>query len=156
YRLFWAKAGLVAGGFAVFGRFPDPVGAGWVQGYLLLLPRGLLQGILGRPACLCRRRASKAIPWRGVLSIDNSEYPPLFLVSRPGFSSHSGPRRLRGDVVSGSRLEPRGFRHRAGHTGARCQRHSSDLLYAGLPLHAPPRWGQAGSAAAEGASEESL
>src|SRR5262245_56053025 len=63
-----SKARLVACRLAVLGRFPDPVGARWFQGYLLLLPRGLLQGILGRPACLCRRRASKAIPWRAVLS----------------------------------------------------------------------------------------
>ena len=43
--------------------FPGPL-----PGHLLLLPRRVLQGVLGRPAGLRRRRAAEAVPRRGRLS----------------------------------------------------------------------------------------
>ena len=64
-----------------FGRMPDvdaglghwrdahPVGAGRISSHLLLLPRGLLQSFLGRPAFLHGRRAAEDISWRTIFSV---------------------------------------------------------------------------------------
>ena len=58
-QLVWPEAWLVAGGAAVLRRAPDSLGAGFPL-HVLLLPRRLLQGVLGRPAVVrCRRAAQR-------------------------------------------------------------------------------------------------
>ena len=58
----------------------------WAPGrlplHLLLLPRRLLQGVLGRPARLRGRRAAQVLPRRALLPADPPEHPSLFPVPR--------------------------------------------------------------------------
>src|SRR4029450_7460837 len=70
------------------------LGAGWLPGNVLLLSRRLLQGVLGGSSFLHSRRAAQEISRRGFLSFDRAEYPPVFSLSRPGISYHSGPGRV--------------------------------------------------------------
>ena len=53
------KAGMVAGRAAILGGDADPLGAGRFPLHLLLLPRRLLQGVLGGSAVVRRRRAAQ-------------------------------------------------------------------------------------------------
>ena len=52
-RDFRAEAGLVAGLAFVFASSLSALGASRVPAHLLLLPRRILQGVLGGPASLC-------------------------------------------------------------------------------------------------------
>ena len=58
---FGPQASVVARGVAVFRGTADPMGAGRLSLHLLLLPRRLLQGVLGRPSFLRRRRAAQEL-----------------------------------------------------------------------------------------------
>ena len=58
---FGPEAGLVAGLAALFAGAADPLGARRVPRYLLLLPRRVLQGVLGGPAVVRRRRAAEEL-----------------------------------------------------------------------------------------------
>src|SRR5207245_943063 len=91
----------VAGVAAVLAGALDPVGAGGLPGDLLLLPRRLLQGLLGRPALLRRGRTAPELLGRALPAADPPEHPPLFPLPRPGFPGHPGPRRLACPVVRG-------------------------------------------------------
>ena len=67
-QLVRAEAGLVAGLAAVFAGAADPLGAGVVPADLLLLPRRLLQSVLGRSAGLRRGRAAQDLSRRAIRS----------------------------------------------------------------------------------------
>ena len=79
---FGPQAGLVAGCAAVLGGAADPLGAGRFPLHLLLLPRRLLQGVLGRSAVLRGRRAAQKLSRRAIVPADPPEHPPLLPVSR--------------------------------------------------------------------------
>ena len=78
-RLVWPNAELDAG--LGYGRDAHPVGAGRISSHLLLLPRGLLQSFLGRPAFLYGRRAAEDLSRRTILSFDHAKHSPLFSLS---------------------------------------------------------------------------
>ena len=59
----------------------DPLGPGWISSYVLLLSRRVLQGILGRPSGVCRRRTAERLSWRTQISAHTSKRPSLFHVS---------------------------------------------------------------------------
>src|SRR5262249_12952049 len=61
-RVVRAEAGLVAGLVAVLPGVVDPLGARRVPPHLLLLPGGLLQGVLGGPSGLYGGRAARRLP----------------------------------------------------------------------------------------------
>src|SRR4051794_13473014 len=51
-----------------YGGSPDPLGAGWIPGHVLLLSRRVLQSILGGPSFLHGRRAAQEISRRALVS----------------------------------------------------------------------------------------
>ena len=61
---FGPQPGVVAGRAAVFGGAADPLGARRLPLHLLLLPRRLLQGVLGRSAVVHGRRAAQEVSRR--------------------------------------------------------------------------------------------
>src|SRR5258706_8395524 len=69
-RVVRTQAGMVAGVAAVFACSVDTLGAGIVPAHLLLLPRRLLQGVLGGPGVLHRQRAAQVLSGRALVSID--------------------------------------------------------------------------------------
>lgn len=87
-RLVQAATRLVAFLAAFFARAADTVGAGFVQGHLLLLPGRLLQGVFSRPAFVFRVGIEKALHRRAVVSLVFAKYPSLFRVHRAGFFGH--------------------------------------------------------------------
>ena len=93
------QAGLVAVVAAVLAGVADPLGPGRLPLHLLLLPRRLLQGVLGRPAGLRRRRAAQEVPRRALVSAHHPEHPPLLPLPRAALHRHPGLRRVEGDVV---------------------------------------------------------
>src|SRR5690348_842808 len=109
------------------------VGACRFSRYVLLLPRRLLQSILGRPARVCRRRATEKIPWRTLLSSHPAEHPPLLSVCRSSVSFFAGTRCLECFLVRWA------LRHRHRHAGFVNEPCAAHLLYAGLPLLSSPR-----------------
>src|SRR5262245_10817277 len=70
--------------------------------HLLLLPRRLLQGVLGGSAVLCGWRTPKDLLGRAVVPVDPPERPSLLHVYRGALSGHVVVRRLEGHVVAGS------------------------------------------------------
>src|SRR5207247_5689837 len=76
-RLVRAEAGLVARLAALFASAADPVGARRLPPALLLLPRGVLQGVLGRPTVVRRWRAAQGLLGRALLPPRAAKYPPL-------------------------------------------------------------------------------
>ena len=75
-------------------RDTHSVGAGGISRHLLLLPRSLLQGFLGRSAFLYRGRATKVLPWRTVLSVNRAKHSPLFSLSGVVVPGDPGARRV--------------------------------------------------------------
>ena len=63
------------------------LGAGRLPLHLLLLPRRLLQGVLGRPAVVRRRRAAQDVSGRAIVSAHPAEHPPLLPLPRACSSS---------------------------------------------------------------------
>ena len=61
-RVVRTQAGLVAGVAGLLAGAADPAVPRPLPGDLLLLPRRVLQGVLGRPAGLRRRRAAEGVP----------------------------------------------------------------------------------------------
>ena len=99
---------------------------------LLLLPQGLLPGVLAVAARVCRRRAAPEVHGRDPVPADPAEHPPLLLVRRgggradPDLGRPAGVRPGRGRV----RRDPHGPRH-----GADGRERRADLaLHAVVPL----------------------
>src|SRR5207237_6059449 len=90
-RVVRAPAGMVAGGAAVLGRPVHPVGPRRLPRDLLLLPRRVLQGVLGRPALVRGGRAPQELPRRALVPARPAERPPLFPLPRPGVPRHPPP-----------------------------------------------------------------
>ena len=101
---FGPEAGWWPGVAAVLAGAADPAVPGPLPLHLLLLPRRLLQGVLGRPAVVRRRRAAHALPRRALVSADPAERPPLLPVRRDRRSSRSSP--TTSGRRSGSRTRP--------------------------------------------------
>ena len=79
---FLRHAGVVAGLHSVFAGVFDFVGAGRISFHLLLLSRRVLQGVLGRPDQLRRRRAAQNISRRTIFSAHHPKRSPLFSLPR--------------------------------------------------------------------------
>src|SRR6187399_2534017 len=98
-RALRAQASLVAVRDPLLGRAADPVGAGRLPLHLLLLPRRLLQVVLGRSAGLHGRRAAQALPGRAQPAADPAERASLLPVSRAAVHLRAGLGRLEGLLV---------------------------------------------------------
>ena len=68
---------------------------------MLLLPRRILQGVLGRSPCLRRWRTTKRISRRKLIPVDHPKYSSLLFICRVGLYPFSGPRCLECHVVCG-------------------------------------------------------
>ena len=84
---------------AVLAGAADPAVPRAVPLHLLLLPRRLLQGVLGRSARVRGRRAAQELPGRGVVSAHDPEHPPLLPLHRARLPRHPRARRLEGVLV---------------------------------------------------------
>src|SRR5260370_1387078 len=92
-------APVVADVAAVVSRLLHSLGTGRFPTHLLLLPRRLLQGVLGGPTGLHRRRAPDALPRRALVPTDPAERASLLLVRRTGLPLFSFLRRFAGAAV---------------------------------------------------------
>ena len=118
-RLVWSQARLVAPVVAFFAGTPDPLGARPVPRHLLLLPRRVLQGLLGRPALLHRGRAaqdatSASIPSRSSCRTSTA----IFCTCAVCHPRLPVLRRLESPLVRRSSDRARLVRHRPRHPGA--------------------------------------
>ena len=86
-RLVRHQPAVVAGIHAVLAGAADPAVPRRLPLHLLLLPRRLLQSVLGGSAVLRRRRAAQGLPGRELVPADPAEHPPLLLVHRRSSSS---------------------------------------------------------------------
>src|SRR5262245_39872850 len=132
------EAGLVALVASLLARALDPLGARWLPFHLLLLPRRLLQRILGRSPLLRGRGAKKAITGGKLLPSHSAKPPPLFSLPGAGFPGLPGAGCLGGDVVSRPGDRDAGLRDGSGDAGACCQRFAAGRLYLQLPYPATP------------------
>src|SRR5712691_13052635 len=73
---FWTEARLVAIVGIILTRAFGSVGAGGFSAHLLLLPRRLLQSVLGRPTRLCCWRAAKGISGRKFIPAHHAKHSP--------------------------------------------------------------------------------
>src|SRR5712692_981195 len=131
------QAALVAGLAALLARAPHPLGARRVPRDLLLLPRRVLQIVLGRPAVLRRGRATRLLPRRGFSAARPPERAPVLPVSSDPHPGGTRLRRVEGAVVSKPRRR-NALRHRPGHPGPGRQRDSPGRVRPGLSLAAAP------------------
>ena len=106
--------------------------------HLLLLPRGLLQGVLGRSAVVLGRRAAQGLPRRELVSADPAEHSPLLPLHRARLHRPVVLGRLAGTVVREPGHRPERVRHRRRHAGAGGQRRAAGQLHLRLPRLAPP------------------
>ena len=90
-RVVRAEARLVAGVAAVLAGAPDPAVPRPLPLHLLLLPRRLLQGVLGRSAVVRRRRAAHELLGRALVPADPAERPPLLHVGGARLHRCSSP-----------------------------------------------------------------
>src|SRR5688500_12683253 len=128
---------MVARRAAVFRGDPDSLGAGRIPFHLLLLPRRLLQGVLGRSAIVRGWRTAPALPRRECVSAHRPEHPSLFSLPRARLPDRARLRRLESVLVHRRRDRPPVVRHRCRHPGPGDQRRLSCELYLRLPLAAP-------------------
>ena len=96
---FGTQAARLAGVVAVLGGAAHPAVPRPVPLHLLLLPRRVLQVVLGRSAVMRRRRAAHALPRRELAAADPPERPPLLHVGGAGLHRLPGLRRVAGLVV---------------------------------------------------------
>src|SRR5467141_1625161 len=81
-QLVRAQAVVVAGLAALLARVARPLGARRLPADLLLLPRRLLQVVLGRPALVRGGRAARAVPRRSLAAARPPERAPVLPVPR--------------------------------------------------------------------------
>ena len=98
-RVVWPAARVVAGAAAVFTGAADSSVPRTLPLHLLLLPRRVLQGLLGRPAELLRRRAAQGLSRRELVPADSAERPPLLFLRRGDLHLPALLRRVAGAVV---------------------------------------------------------
>src|SRR5712692_10361685 len=84
------QTALVAGRFAVLGGAAHPLGTGGLSADLLLLSRGLLQCVLGRPARLYCQRTTEILLGRKIVPADPAKCPSLFPLSGDPFYRNPG------------------------------------------------------------------
>src|SRR5438105_9857294 len=115
-QLVRTQALVVARVVALLAGAARPLGTGRVPVDLLLLPRRVLQGVLGRSAVVRRGRTALDLPRRGVASAHPPERPPVFHV--PGASDPADPRLRRVESALVSRPgRGHALRHRRGNAG---------------------------------------
>src|SRR5215471_11166239 len=98
-RVVRAQAGLVSGNPPVFSGAAHPAVSWPLSPDLLLLPRCLLQSLLGRPSVVRRRRAAEELLGRAVVPTDSAERAPLLHVRRGALPGDAVVRRLEGAMV---------------------------------------------------------
>ena len=137
---FGPEAGGVAGVAAVLAGAADPADPGPVPAHLLLLPRRVLQGVLGRPAVLHRRRAAVELLGRELVSAHPAERPSLHAVPRrSAVLVHPGVRRVEGAVVHRSGDRHGVVRHRRRHPRPGRERRAARRISLRLPFAAARR-----------------
>src|SRR5262249_20789440 len=70
-------------------RFAYSVGTRWISLDVLLLPRCLLQGVLGRPAGMRRWRTSFGLPRRAQIPVGLAKRPSILSLFGTPFYRHS-------------------------------------------------------------------
>ena len=110
------ETALVAGLAPFFSGASRPLGAGRFSAHLLLLPRRLLQGFLGRSTGLHCRRAAQHLSRRAFVPAHHAECASLFSLSRAALSSSCS--RMMSGKRSGSPIR-RPERLRSGSASAR-------------------------------------
>ena len=122
---------LVARVPALLAGAPDPGRSRGVPIHVLLLPRGLLQGVLGRPAVLRRGRAAFKYRGENSLPLILQNMHRYFLYLSNGVPPRARVRRLGGALVRTPPRGARGVRRRGGHDRPRDQPSS---------FWSPPLW----------------
>src|SRR4029079_17074900 len=132
------KAGLLAVVAALFAGADHPALPGTLPVHLLLLPRRVLQGVLGRPAVLRRRRAPRVVSGGALVPAARAERPPPLPLRRADLPLSALARCLAGVLVRRSGHGPGTVRRRRRHDPSRGEPLAAERLHAGLPLAAPP------------------
>ena len=149
-----AASWMVAGCASVFAGTADPVGARRFPVHLLLLPRRVLQGVLGRSALVHGWRAAEKLPRRTVVPAHLPERPPLFSVSGGALPVLPLARRLAGAVVRRSRDRSDDVRDWGRNARARRRIVVSGRLHARLPF-ASATWSAATSTSSRSTRRDS-
>src|SRR5262249_1138629 len=102
-QLVWSKASGIAGMASFFPPLPHSSPSRLLSPDLLLLPRCLLQGLLGRSSVVHGRGAALAICGRALVSAHPAEFPSLHAVHLGGRVNHPLHGRLGRVLVSQSR-----------------------------------------------------
>src|SRR6185369_11128987 len=95
------EARVVSGLASVVARIDYPLGARRLSADVLLLPRRLLQSVLGGPSVVRGRRAPQALSRRAFVSADSSKRAPVFSLSRARVHRDPLARCVEGYVVHG-------------------------------------------------------
>ena len=123
---------------ALVARAVNSLGAGGFSFHLLLLSRRVLQSVLGRPARVCRRRATSRLSRRAKVSAYSAKCSSLFSLPRADFYRLSRSRCLECVLVH-RRGDGRNFlRHRSGHDNSGGEYLFSRRLYIQLSFFAAP------------------
>src|SRR5881296_1251170 len=93
-QLVWRQTRLVARLADLFSCVADPLGAGRISSHVLLLPRRVLQSILGRPAVVHGQRTAQSLSRRSVAAADPAKCPPLLSLPRADLHRRAGPGRV--------------------------------------------------------------
>ncbi len=132
-------AGRVASLASVLAGAAHPADSRALPADVLLLPRRLLQGVLGGSPVVHRRRAAVHVLGRELVSAHPPELPSLHAVHHDRRSADSRVRRLEGDVVHRSGHRGGVVRDRRRHAGAGAQRGSAQRISARLSFAASRR-----------------
>src|SRR5262245_58085601 len=137
-RLVRSEALVVAGVRAVFAGADHPAVSGAIPVHLLLLPRRLLQGVLGGPVELRRRRAAQQLPRRAVLPAHSPKRSPVLPLHRGAVPVLPVARRMEGTLVQRRRGRNE-VRHRCRDARVGAEHDAARLLHARLSLDATRR-----------------
>src|SRR6185503_12030086 len=134
-RVVWTKARMVAGTCAILAGAADFAVPGSLPLHLLLLPRRLLQGVLGGSDLVHGRRTTQILLGREDTPADPAERASLCCLHRVPLSADPVLRCVARAVVPQSNDGPDPVRHRRRHAGPRRERRAPLKLYPGLSLH---------------------